>query len=112
VRRIFPAAAIVAAACALALAGCGSSGSSDATGSKPGDGKQIFTDAGCGGCHTLAAAGSNGSSGPNLDEVKPDAPTVAKQVKNGGGGMPSFGGKLTETQIAALSEYVASSAGR
>lgn len=33
-------------------------------------GKQIFAgSAGCGGCHTLADAGTNGQVGPNLDEV-------------------------------------------
>ncbi|MGH2906521.1 MAG: c-type cytochrome [Solirubrobacterales bacterium] len=97
---------------ALALAGCGSSGTSSATGDKPGDGKAIFSDAGCGGCHTLAAAGSKGASGPNLDELKPTATEVARQVKNGGGGMPAFGSKLTPSQIGAVSEFVSGSAGR
>ena len=32
------------------------------------DGKAIFTSQGCGGCHTLADAGTNGTSGPSLDE--------------------------------------------
>ena len=31
------------------------------------DGAQVFTDAGCGGCHTLADAGSTGTTGPDLD---------------------------------------------
>jgi mono/diheme cytochrome c family protein len=31
------------------------------------DGAQVFTDAGCGGCHTLAAAGTTGTTGPVLD---------------------------------------------
>jgi cytochrome c2 len=34
-----------------------------------GPGAQVFADAGCGGCHTLAAAESGGVTGPNLDEV-------------------------------------------
>jgi hypothetical protein len=37
------------------------------------DGTQIFTAEGCGGCHTLADAGATGTSGPNLDELAPDA---------------------------------------
>jgi cytochrome c oxidase subunit II len=33
------------------------------------DGQAIFTDLGCGGCHTLADAGSTAQVGPNLDTV-------------------------------------------
>src|SRR3954447_15332980 len=32
------------------------------------DGKAIFTSTGCGGCHTLAEAGEDGTVGPNLDK--------------------------------------------
>ena len=73
-------------------------------------GKQIFTDEGCGSCHTLAEAGATGSSGPDLDAVAPDAATVAAKVKSGGGSMPSF--DLPAPELQALGEYVASVAGR
>jgi mono/diheme cytochrome c family protein len=36
-----------------------------------GPGAQVFANNGCGTCHTLAAAGSSGETGPNLDEVLP-----------------------------------------
>jgi mono/diheme cytochrome c family protein len=36
-----------------------------------GPGAQVFANNGCGTCHTLAAAGSGGTTGPNLDEVLP-----------------------------------------
>lgn len=36
-----------------------------------GPGAQVFASNGCGGCHTLAAAKSGGTVGPNLDEVLP-----------------------------------------
>ncbi len=36
-----------------------------------GPGAQVFASNGCGGCHTLKAAGSGGVTGPNLDEVLP-----------------------------------------
>ncbi len=36
-----------------------------------GPGAQVFASNGCGGCHTLAAAGSGGVTGPNFDEVLP-----------------------------------------
>ena len=40
-------------------------------------GAQLFTSAGCGGCHTLAAAGTTGTTGPNLDEfLAPDDTTA------------------------------------
>lgn len=34
-------------------------------------GAQVFADNGCGGCHTLGAAGSSGTTGPDLDEALP-----------------------------------------
>jgi mono/diheme cytochrome c family protein len=36
-----------------------------------GAGAQVFANNGCGGCHTLAAANSGGTTGPNLDENLP-----------------------------------------
>jgi mono/diheme cytochrome c family protein len=74
-------------------------------------GKTVFT-ANCGSCHTLADAGTSGSVGPNLDDLKPDEATVQKQVENGGGGMPAFGGQLKPAQIAAVAKYVSSVAGQ
>ena len=35
----------------------------------PEAGRAVFESAGCGGCHTFAAAGSSGTTGPNLDET-------------------------------------------
>ena len=75
------------------------------------DGETIFLQAGCGSCHTLAAAGSNGTIGPNLDESQPDAQLAGDRVTNGQGGMPAFRGRLDEGQIRAVAEYVAESAG-
>jgi mono/diheme cytochrome c family protein len=75
------------------------------------DGAAVFASAGCGGCHTLAAAGSSGMTGPNLDDVMPSKEQVEEQVRSGGGGMPSFAGQLSDQQIEAVAEYVSSSAG-
>jgi mono/diheme cytochrome c family protein len=36
-----------------------------------GPGAQVFASNGCGGCHTLAAAETGGTTGPDLDEVLP-----------------------------------------
>jgi mono/diheme cytochrome c family protein len=76
------------------------------------DGAKIFKGAGCAGCHTLAAAGSTGTTGPNLDQLEPDEATVAHQVMVGGGKMPAFQGKLSPAQIQAVAQYVSSSAGK
>jgi cbb3-type cytochrome c oxidase subunit III len=74
-------------------------------------GKDIFT-ANCGSCHTLAAAGTSGTVGPNLDDLKPAFARVQRQVINGGAIMPAFQGKLTPTQIKAVATYVSSNAGK
>jgi cbb3-type cytochrome c oxidase subunit III len=76
------------------------------------DGKSIFVQAGCGSCHTLKAAGSSGTVGPNLDQLKPAEPRVVRQVTNGGAVMPAFKGRLTPAQIQAVAKYVASAAGK
>jgi mono/diheme cytochrome c family protein len=76
------------------------------------DGAAIFKGAGCAGCHTLAAAGATGTTGPNLDQLKPSSAVVAHQVMVGGGLMPAFQGKLTPAQIQAVAKYVSSSAGK
>ena len=75
------------------------------------DGKSIFT-ANCGSCHTLADAGTTGTVGPNLDDVKPTKDKVATQVTNGGGAMPAFKDSLDPQQIEAVADYVSSAAGK
>jgi mono/diheme cytochrome c family protein len=74
-------------------------------------GPQVWSGAGCGGCHTLAAAGSSGTDGPNLDELRPSAAAVAAQVEHGGGGMPAFGASLSKAEINAVAAYVSSASG-
>jgi mono/diheme cytochrome c family protein len=78
------------------------------------DGAKIFKGAGCAGCHTLAAAGATGTTGPNLDQIQPPLTTakVSQQVMTGGGLMPSFQGKLSPAQIQAVAQYVSSSVGK
>jgi len=73
-------------------------------------GKEIFT-SNCGGCHTLADAGTSGATGPNLDDAAPDAATVKAYVRGGGGGMPAFGDKLSNAEVDAVAAYVSSVAG-
>ena len=75
------------------------------------DGKSIFT-ASCGGCHTLADAGTTGTVGPNLDQAKPPKELVVDRVTNGQGVMPSFKDSLDAAQIQAVADYVSSAAGQ
>ena len=60
-------------------------------------GAQLFADNGCGNCHTLEAAGSTGTTGPNLDELQPSFKAAVEQITNGGGVMPAFGDTLSAT---------------
>jgi cbb3-type cytochrome c oxidase subunit III len=80
-------------------------------GAKLTSGKDIFA-ANCGSCHTLADAGTHGTVGPNLDQLKPAFARVQRQVINGGAVMPAFKGKLTPAQIKAVAKYVSSVAGK
>src|SRR6185436_632978 len=83
------------------------------TGAEPsataGEGDAVFAAAGCVSCHTLAAAGSTGTVGPNLDDAKPDHDLVVDRVTNGSGAMPSFSGTLSEQQIQDVAAYVVAS---
>lgn len=72
-------------------------------------GAEVFAQAGCGGCHVLAAANSSGTVGPNLDESQPDFDLVVERVTNGMGAMPSFKDELSEKQIADVAAYVSES---
>lgn len=79
--------------------------------SGPANGEKVFQSS-CGTCHTLAAAGTTGKVGPNLDELQPNEATVEHQVINGGGKMPAFKGQLSTAEIKAVSKYVSESAGK
>jgi mono/diheme cytochrome c family protein len=108
--------AALALALALLASGCGgdddAAGTTAATGGGgAADGAAVFASAGCGGCHTLEAAGSSGQTGPNLDDLEPSKDQVAEQVRTGGGGMPSFEDQLSEEEIDAVATYVSESAG-
>lgn len=76
-------------------------------------GRQIFsTDATppCALCHSLRDAGAQGSVGPDLDALQPDAARVATALRNGSGTMPSYRTSLRPAQIEALALYVSAAA--
>jgi sulfite dehydrogenase len=77
----------------------------------PAAGEEVFASAGCGSCHALAAAGSAGTIGPDLDEAQPSYDLVVERVTNGMGAMPSFADQLSEQQIQDVAAFVSQSAG-
>jgi mono/diheme cytochrome c family protein len=79
---------------------------------RPAAGAAVFKQADCGSCHTLAAASASGQVGPNLDTLRPGFEAVRAKVAAGGGGMPSFAGRLSEDQIRDVAAFVAENAGR
>ena len=90
----------------------GGGGTTTGEGGGPVDGKDVFASAGCGSCHTLAAADATGTVGPNLDQAKPPKELVVERVTNGKGAMPSFKDQLSEEQIQAVAEFVSANAGK
>jgi cbb3-type cytochrome c oxidase subunit III len=78
----------------------------------PTAGARVFATSGCGGCHTLAAAGARGSVGPNLDVTRPTFQKVVLRVTQGRGIMPSFKGRLTTKQIQDVAAYIVAVAGQ
>ena len=105
-----------------------SSSSSSASQTSAAAGKAVFTGSGgCGSCHTLAAAGTTGTVGPNLGTaIVPDAKKAGMPVKPfimdsilkpnsfiapgyGPNVMPqTFGQTLTQTQVQALVNFISS----
>jgi cytochrome c oxidase subunit 1 len=75
-------------------------------------GAKVFAASGCGACHTLAAAGASGSVGPVLDGLPLTEALVVNRVTHGGGGMSSFGDRLSAQQIRDVAAYVVASAKR
>ncbi|HEY1538587.1 MAG TPA: c-type cytochrome [Solirubrobacteraceae bacterium] len=104
-RMLLAGAAIVLAA--LLLTAC--SEDQAASNGDPIAGKKLFLTVGCSGCHSLKAAGSTGTQGPDLDLANPSPSRVLAQLTNPGGLMPSFASKLTLTQKRNIAAFVGAS---
>jgi mono/diheme cytochrome c family protein len=120
-------AALIAVLGAL-LAGCGGEETVQPTGpvegtlpkaeaGNPARGKSSFTELGCGGCHTFKAAGTSGTTGPNLDETLQgkDAEYIREAIVNPNaeiapgfqpGVMPNYGEQLESEQVADLVAFL------
>ena len=105
----------VLASGALAFAACGGddgdSGDGGGGGSASADRppQEVFAGT-CGSCHTLAAADTQGQTGPNLDDLKPDKQRVLTAIAEGPSIMPA--GLLEGAQADAVAQYVADNAGK
>ena len=101
-------ASIALAGASIGLFGCASSRHAPAVDPHVlATGRRIFVSAGCGGCHTLAAAGTHGTIGPNFDESETlSRAQIRNQLEVGVGGMPSFRGRLTPRQEAAVAAFL------
>ena len=77
------------------------------------EGRRLFT-YNCGTCHTLAAAGTAGRVGPNLDQMRPNKALVldaiAKGRAKGLGQMPSE--LLVGEEAEKVASFIEASAGR
>jgi cytochrome c551 len=97
-------------AAALACAGCGGGDDGDAGDTGGGgdtanaSGQAIFAD-NCARCHGADGTGGAGPDLTSLDEAK-EHEAVVEQVTDGGGGMPSFKGDLSDAEIDAVATYV------
>ena len=102
-------AAVLLVAGVATLAGCGGGNQALSTpeGKAAHSGRVLFL-ADCGACHGLAAAGTTGTAGPDLDQSHPSYDRVLERVTHGGGSMPAFRSSLTRSQIEAIARYVAS----
>jgi mono/diheme cytochrome c family protein len=103
----------------LALAACGSSGIDVAEDDPMHEGAVLFAER-CSGCHTLSAAGTQGSGnralrqqGPNFDEREESYEDALFAIQNGG-----FGGAIMPQNIVVgedarkVAEFLAEYAGR
>jgi len=103
---------------AARAAGGGGAPAEEGGGPAP-EGKAVFTEAGCGGCHELADAGTSGGTGPSLDEnlAGKDEAFIEKSIVDPSAQIaegfsdnimpPNFGDTLQPAELDALVKYLA-----
>ena len=109
-------------AAGIGLAACGEKGIELSKSNPDYEGAQLFVEH-CSGCHTLSAAGTEGSAtnvktrerkdGPNFDQRKEDVSDVIYAIENGGfssGPMPQD--ILTGPDAQKVAEFVAKYSGK
>ena len=97
--------------------GAGEPGSAATTGDLAAAGRAVFARMGCGGCHALAAAGTEGGIGPGLDERLGgyDRASLAARIVDPYAGRPpagfavmpeDFGERMSPAELEALVAYL------
>ncbi|MGD9736201.1 MAG: cytochrome c [Solirubrobacterales bacterium] len=83
----------------------GGAGGEEASGGDPEAGAEVFA-TNCSACH--GEDGHGGAGGPDLTTMPKaqNEPAAIEQVTNGGGGMPPFGGQLSEEEIQNVAAFV------
>ena len=99
----------LAAAAALA-AGCGGRPAAR-TWPDSKRGKATYITTGCGTCHALAAAGTKGTVGPGLDDLRLTRARVTRFVRDGGPDMPAYVKTLSPSEIADVAAFVSAASG-
>jgi cytochrome c oxidase subunit 2 len=109
-------AAVVFAVVLLATSGGSAGGAAPAAatatlGREASAGRLVFAEMGCGGCHRLAAAGSNGPIGPSLDDALPHhtRDSLLAKIRDPGTGsvMPGdFARRMSPAQLRALVTFL------
>jgi cytochrome c oxidase subunit 2 len=96
----------------------GEAGGGSGGGAGDADGRRVFASNGCGGCHTLTAANTTGTIGPNLDtalkgqdeaKIKEDIVDPNAEITKGYGANimpPNFEQTLSPEELAALVKYL------
>ena len=81
-------------------------------------GKKVYVDNGCGGCHAFEAAGTSGTTGPNLDESLQgkDADYIEKSIVDPNAEVASgfapnimpqdYGSQLSQQELANLVAFL------
>ena len=100
---------------ALALGACGGDDGGGGSGDgrpagqvvdtgNPAPGKEVYA-ANCAACH---GPDGGGGTGPRLqgEEAYTDAEVVVSQIRDGGGGMPAFGDKLSARELSDVSAFI------
>ena len=121
--RVSLAAGVVGAGLAFALialttgigGGSGAAPRAASAGVAQDSGRAVFARMGCGSCHTLAAAGSRGEIGPDLDERLPGhtRASLVERITRGPAAdgtfspMPdNFGDRLDDDELDALVDFL------
>lgn len=112
-----PALVLCAALIAIAVSGCGGSETVVPQGDRSAGEQLVNVDEGsvepnCGLCHRLAVAEFEGTSAPDLDELRPGYERVFNAVRDGPGAMPSYDQDHSDAELHHIAAYISEVAGR